>query len=707
MKKSFKRTAVVLITATSLGQPALAQQMAPFPITPPKGETDAGGIPRPTPGNNNSGNQTSGRPAQGNNNTNNGNKMGVAKVPEAYSCPLFENRPHAELLAAIDSLTKEVKASPECNGIESARAISQNGEKLQKEIQGLNAILAISDPNMVNVANIDQSVTAALNAVGNLGDIFNNSNFLNSACGRQTMSTGKVLLALNDVINGLAPYALFAVSMNAALAPALPFVIGGVIATSGISAITKMIDSNTLDMTNPDHRKALLQNTCQYTKVAKKVRFMQLAQSGKISQITSELESSVDLYNARFAKPSKELTSLLNYRTTKTSAISKIETQLASDKNDIQLMENQLSAYNDDVIICTLVNELVNWAQDGKTFPSSAFVNLQSATAQGDRNQKLQATTLMALHTNSMKQIGEYAQKAYSSSSAVKSCAQVGRSWLTGTRQAVVATENIVLQNKTELENELLRNTEYRQWKAQYVALEQEKLTIERVEKAMKELAKDTSIIDRSELAQRMTILKRGLFGSRSTFSFGKPPVLAWIDHTKKMHDQSISAFIIGMKSLRQSSYSLTPAGQGKAVVVTNTGHVYTDLKLEQQSYETSQSLGNFDQKHIPVGSRQHDITCQNLENAWLDWSNALDHLGAVQFFCDMVDEVLDVKMDKSVMSSCRGDKQLGGQGFKDSLVAEARKVLVRKGYQSEAALINSKMKALECPLPPVSVMQE
>lgn len=696
MKKSFAKTTLIFLTATSLVQPALSN-LLPLPTVgggssdaPPKSST-------PAPGN---------APKAGAPGAASGNKMGVAKVPEAYSCPLFENRPHAELLSAIDSLTKEVKASPECNGIDSARAIAQNSDKLKENLEGLNAIMAISDPNAVNVAQVDQTITSALTAVGNLGDIFNNSNFLNSNCGRQTMSTGKVLLALNDVINGLAPYALFAVSMNAALAPALPFVIGGVIATSGISAITKMIDANTLDMTNVDHRKALLQNTCQYTKVAKKVRFMQLAQSGKISQITNELETSTNLYNARFSKPSKELNSLLNYRQTKTTAISAVETQLAADKSDVALMEGQLATYNDDIIICTLANELVNWANDGQTFPASAFVNLRKATEQGDRTQKLQATTLMALHTNAMKQISEYAQLAYSSSAAVKSCAQVGRSWIAGTRQAVTATENVVFTSKSQLESELLRNTEYRQWKAQYVAIEKEKLIIERVEKAMQELAKDTSIIDRSELAQRMALLKRGLFGSRGTFSFGKPPVLAWIDHTKKMHDQAMSGFVTSLKDLRQSSFSLTPAGQGKAVIVTSTGYIYIDPKIEQESYRIAETLGNFDLTNLPVGSRQHDIMCKNLENAWLDWSGAIDHLGAIQFFCDMIDDVLDVKMDRSVLSACRGDKQIGGQGLRESMVVEARKVLINKGYQANAQMISTKMKTLECPLPPVSVMQ-
>ncbi len=73
-----------------------------------------------------------------------------------------------------------------------------------------------------------------------------------------------------------------------------------------------MIDQNTLDMENPDHRKAVLLNTCQFTESGEKVRFMQLAQSGKIETITAELGKNIDLYKASFANPSSELTSLLS-----------------------------------------------------------------------------------------------------------------------------------------------------------------------------------------------------------------------------------------------------------------------------------------------------------------------------------------------------------------------------------------------------------
>ncbi|WP_253721016.1 hypothetical protein [Bdellovibrio bacteriovorus] len=682
-----------------------------FPTTPsvPKGNQNSNN--NNNNGNSNGGSGSSTRPPSSSSSntrpTSTGTKMGAARVAEAYSCPLFDNRPHAELIAAIDSLNKEVKASPECTGSPSAQAIEKNGDQIKNSIASLQQIMAAQDAAMVNTAQIDQSMTAALAAVGSLGDIINNNNFLNSKCGRQTMSTGKVLLAMNDVINGLAPYALFAVSMNAALAPALPFVIGGVVATSGISAIAKMIDANTLDMTNPDHRKAVLQNTCQYTKVAKKVRFMQLAQSGKISKITQELEKEVDLYKKKFTTPTRELSQLLTYREAVMKNTSAIEAQIANDRADIMTVDNQITQNPDNLMVCTLGNELVNWARDGKTFPASAFLNLEAATAQGDRGQKLQASTMRNLHNSSMKRIADSASKVYDDEGALKACASASRSWMNGVRQAVSLTTSIIANSKVSLESELSRNSEYTQWKAQYTRIEVEKVTIKRVEKAMQELSKDTSIIDRSELAQRMVNLKSGLFGSRSAWGFGAPPVQAWIDHTKSMHDQAISAFVTSMSAVRNGSYSLTKSGRNQDIKSTPAGGMYRDPKIQVESAKIAKELSNLNLTELPLGSREQELMCQYLESAWLDWSAAIDHLGAVQFFCDMIDPVLDVKMDSAVLTSCRGNQQLNGTTFRKSTVLMAQDVLVRKGYKADAALIKQKLDALQCPMPAVSVMNQ
>ncbi len=637
------------------------------------------------------------------------NEMSVAKVPDAYSCPLFENRPHSELIAAIDALDKEVKASPECNGSPSAKNIEENGNAIKQSLAALQTIMAAQDPSQVDPNQIEQTMTAALTAAGNLGDVINNNVFLNSKCGRQSMSTGKVLLALNDVISGLAPYALFAVSMNAALAPALPFVIGGTIATSGISALSKMIDQNTLSMTNPDHRKAVLVNTCEFTKVAKKVRFMQLAQSGKIDKITQDLENTVALYNAKFGKPGRELSALLKYRETAQSTISNYEAQSKKDLSEVQNLENQLKVNNDDLMICTLGNEMATWASDGKTFPSSVFLNLKHATEQSDRSAKLQVVSLISLNQSSIKKIKDTAEKSSSEEDALRICAQTSRSWIAGIRQALTMTVSTIRKAKADLEGELSKNGDYRTWKAQYSRIETEKVTIRRVEKAMLELSKDNSIIDRSELSQRMSRLKSGLFGSKTAFAFGKPPVLAWIDHTKKMHDEAISAFLQGLKAIRSGSFSLTRLGRGEVKMIPVLAPVpitYNDPNLIEAAKEM-QNLSNINLDQIQLGSREHEIVCQQLESTWLDWSAAIDHLGAIQFFCDMIDPVLDVKIDNSVVTACRGVTQLNGNTFKKSIYKQAQTVLIEKGFRNSASLVSKKLKELQCPLPEVSAMNQ
>lgn len=618
-----------------------------------------------------------------------------ARVPEPYSCPLFDNRPNSELFLAIDALDKEISTSPKCTGTPSARTLEDNGTTIKNSISAIEGLLQNQDPSSITAGQIDQSVTAAITAVGNIGDVINNNNFLNSECGTQTMSSGKVLLALNDVINGLAPYALLAVSMNASLHPALPYVIGGAVVTSGISAISKLIDSGTLVMTNPVHRKALLQNTCQFMKIAKKVRFMQLAQSGKIESITKELERNVDFYNAKFSIPTQELSSLIAYRDTKKKATQSIENQMIKDQNDLNTINTQIEQNNDDLMICTLSSELANWAKNGNSFPASAFLNLEAAVDQGDRTQKLQALSLKSLHEASLKKIDAYAPKASENDSYLKACAQAGRSWLAGIRQSLNVTSTILNKNKADLEAELSKNPEYRQWIGQYNRIRSEKITIKRVEKAMEELAKDDSIIDRSELAQRVADLKAGLFGSRNYWSAGKPPVQAWIDHTKNMHDQAIASLTKELNSLVETYKATTP---GRSLKIDSRW-------IDKDGVLVAGVLNDLNAKTLKPGTADNERICQQLDSSWLNWSAALSHLGAIQFFCDMIDPVLDANTDADIVKTCRDNIKSSGKVISKSIVSSAKDVLIRKGFRDQAGLISQKLKDLQCPMPSVSVM--
>lgn len=632
----------------------------------------------------------------------------IAAVGAEFNCSILNSTTNADLFKAIDALSTAVGKVTSCTDNPSAKDVKANGDKIKENIEALAKIMAATDPSQVNLATIDSSVTAAIGAVGNLGEIFNNNQFINSACGRQSMTSGKVLLALNDVVAGLAPYALFAVSMNAALTPALPFVVGGAIATSSISAISKMLDKGALDMKDANVRKAIWANTCAFTKVATKVRFMQLAQSGRIEKITQELEKDVDLYRVRFKNPTNQLSEILTYKSKMDKYFAGISKQLESDKADLAVAASQIAQNSqDDLLMCTLGQELSNWAQDGKTFPASAFKNLNAATSQSDKSQKLQAATMKALHEGSMKRIRDNAPRASEDEAALKVCAQSARSWMSGVRQATDMTTVLLQKNKNLLANQLNEYTEYRTWKAQYDFIENQKVTIKRVEKAMQELQKDTSIIDRSELAQRMVTLKAGLFGTRG-FGWGnKPsvPVLDWMEHTKAVHDRAVAAFLVSVKSLRDTSYSITETGLGKSYIMTNSGAYYINPQKQERDMVIAEKLSNLNLETVQFDSRQHQIICQNLEAAWLDWSASLDHMGSIKLFCDMIDPVLDAKMDQAVVEQCRGITKLSGAELKKSMVDRAQESLNINGYRAKAKIIGDKLKELQCPMPAVSVM--
>ncbi|MFS4459326.1 hypothetical protein [Bdellovibrio sp. HCB2-146] len=634
----------------------------------------------------------------------------IAAVGAEFNCSILNSPTNADLFKAIDALSTAVGKVTSCTDNPSAKDVKANGDKIKENIEALAKMMAVTDPSQVNLATIDSSVTAALGAVANLGDIFNNSQFINSACGRQSMTSGKVLLALNDVVAGLAPYALFAVSMNAALTPALPFVVGGAIATSSISAISKMLDKGALDMKDANVRKAVWANTCAFTKVATKVRFMQLAQSGKIEKITQELEKDVDLYRVRFKNPTNQLTSILAYKSKMDKYFGQIEKQLESDKADLNVVSTQVAQNSqDDLLMCTLGQELANWAQDGKTFPSSVFNNLNSAISQSDKSQKLQAATMKALHESNMKRVRDFAPRASEDESALKTCAQATRSWISGVRQATEMTTALTQKNKNLLANQLNEYSEYRTWKASFDFIENQKITIKRVEKAMQELQKDTSVIDRSELAQRMVSLKAGLFGTRG-FGWGnKPsvPVLDWMEHTKAVSDRSVAAFLVSFKAVRDTAYSITETGLGKSYVMTNSGAYYVNPQKQERDLAIAEKLSNLNLDTVQFDSRQHQIICQNLEAAWIDWSATLDHLGSIKLFCDMIDPVLDAKMDQAVVEQCRGVTKLSGVEVKKSMVNSAKEALNTSGYQAKAAIVSAKLKELQCPMPTVSVMNK
>lgn len=667
-------------------------------------------------GNNNQNNNGGFNKPRNNNSTilANDETMEAAKVPNEFKCPLFDNRPNAELIRAIDALVAEVTSNPECQNNAAASNVESNSKTIKTNIDSIRQIMQLEDPSMVNVGQIESAVTAAINATQELGNTLNNNAFINSKCGRQTMSSGQALLALNDIINGVSPYALMAVSLNAALLPALPYVIGTTAVSSAISIGKKMYESNTISMQEPDHRKALLQNTCQFVKVAKKVRFMELAQSGQIEQITQELDKKIERYKSNFSNPSRELYSLLKYKDTTEKMLQPSLAQIQKDRETLTNVEKQIAMNNDDLMMCTLSKEVVNWSRNSSTFPNTIINNLTAVSANATDAQKMQTATLKSHFTTSLKRITDASAKATRSEDAIKLCAQSGKSLVMGLKQSLNLTNTIINTQKASLEKELSVSKEYGVWKSNYNMIQADKLTVSRVEAALEALSKDDSIVDRSELSQRMGVLKSGLFGTRDgrmPLVGGAPPALAWLDYTKRMHDRSMSQFVAAWTQIYEGALTLTTTGKTPYTtlgLMGMNGYVSSQVVNEtMQNVKSAENLTVINLNNLPLGSRNNEIACQQLESAWLNWSSALDHIGATKLYCNLIDNVLDVSIDARIVKFCRGDVDLNGRVNSQSTIASAQSLLVTKGYKQKAELVRNKMKELQCPMPSISVMND
>lgn len=643
-------------------------------------------------GNNNGG--IGGRPGIGNNN---GKQqpgrisMFPAKVPEEYSCSIFDNDTNSTIFGAIESLSKAVKDLPQgcSNPGTPSDSLTKSATTIKNSISALQKLMQPQDPSTedanqaVSTDQIKQNVTSAITAAGEIGTIIENNEFLKSDCGRQTMSNGQVLLAFNEIINGLAPFALQAVSTSSV---ALPYLIGGSIASSAISTIAQMNDQKTLSMVIPEHRKAVLQNTCQFMKIAAKEHLMKMAQTGQFSDVISQLEKHKNYYIQRYSKPTNDLSSLLSLRESFKQAAKNVEAQLESDKSKLAEVNTQTTVNNDDLMICIMSNELVNSASDGKSFPASAMLNLEAAIKMNP-SQNVQAKILKSFHTASMKRIADSAPKSSDDEKHLRTCAQAGRSWIKSLQQTVDLTATVVNKTKTEVNNKLASNKGYSYWVDQYNRAQK----IHHFEKALEELAKGNSSIDRSELAQRMKTLKAALFGPRKKFSFGAwtPPVLAWIEHTKKEYDDSINKFSAEVKQIQDGSYSLTQAAHTNRLLISS--------ELQMEGNKEAKYLANLNLNKIPAGSVGHNQTCKALESASSVWTSALNHLQAIQLFCNLISPVLvDTAVDEGIKKAC-GTPGFDGKVVSKSYMQQEHDRLNVEGIRKKAVLVERSQKALQC----------
>ena len=634
----------------------------------------------------------------------------TAQVPDEYACPLFNNRPYETLYQAIDALELSVTTSPECQKDEkSMLAVQTNTEQVRSSVKAIQDFVVQPANAYGNIATLEDNMKKALTGISNLGNIFQADSMMTGACGKQVIDGGSAFLKINEIVNNFAPFALLAASLHPGISAATKIAItAGAVGTSSISSMAKLIENDSIDMSIPEHRKAVLQNTCQFTKVARKIRYIQLAQTGQTQQLMNDLNKTTNNYQLMINQTSMQLKSLLTYKQGVLRVTETVEDRLRKDRVEMDAVHSQINeSNNDNLMVCLIAQELTRTATRLDTFPGTVIDNLEYAqeVSNGDLGIKLQ--TLKALQETTIRRLSVLMPKVTSDDeNAIKSCAEAGRSWIAGLDHALLLTSNLVTTGLTELEAELGQDPEYSKFQTDSAQADGTKANIDRLAKVLKELSKDVAVFDRSELSQRMEGLKASLLGNRGVFSWGVSPVESWMTHTKGAFESSRSSFIQNVQKLITEAYYSTPYYRTQYWNKVGGQGTQADLRARSEAYAQSKALSSLDKNALPVGSRGHELACQALETAWLDWSAAYDHMGSISFMCDMIDPYIDNKIDTNIVNICRGDQlfAFANSTTSNSLVNTMKTSMDNKlellgtmTLKDYAKVISNKITALQC----------
>ncbi len=655
----------------------------------------------------------------------------VANVPSQYSCPLFENSTYQDLNIAISSLTNAIQGvSDQCQSSQpQIESVKQTSEQIKKAIEQLQGYVQDPQAGYANISQLQNNVGSLVSGIDRMSEVFKNVSTFSSACGKKNLSWGKVALELNNVINSASPFLLLLTATQPALSLAVKgAIMGTVVGSNVISTMAQVIQSNTVKMEIADQRNAVLQNTCQFTKVAKKISYIQLARSGRFAELEKQLKENINTYALKVTGGSTLLNTMWTVRGNVRNNIGGLQAAVRSDKEALEEVNLRIrEAQNNALLICIQGKQIVLMSQDEGSFPNSVQQGILNAYQQNNYLKNIDLTDFQAAYGQPRLNVREEDEKLKKkvqvlirtfqsllnrivnfpeepTGEQVSACAATTMAFVQHISRMITETTNIMVEDLDKMEDDLSQNEEYRKWKLEFDKILNEQENTNRMARVLKELTKPGSgVYNRSEFAEAAANLKRSLLGPRPGFFAGESPVYAWLDYKRTQFARARGAFDKTISEILSKSFALTNSGKG----------IYGKTSADTQKqfiadYEMATKMVILNRKNLPINSPQWELACIDLEKAIKDYSDALDHLGTTHFMCDMIYDYLDNSVDPKIISYCRGKADYSGKQslrqksyIEQSILDLSRKPAPKMmSVQEQANLVAKKMIEIGCRLP-------
>ncbi len=653
----------------------------------------------------------------------------IADVSEEFACPLFEGKAYESVMSSLDKLSESMRSTIKCNPSQTMGNVVDNTQKIRDAITVLEPYFKKPEDAYENIDAIESSISRAVGGLDGLTQSLSSSSFQATDCGKNIAANPTFASSLSSLVTSLGPFALLGISMVPGLA--LPVKAASLAIIAGASSYNeyqKLTYGRSVDMSDHEQWKAVVQNTCAYSRIVRKMNYIQRFESGllpnmppsqqkDLSNLPTDIQTKVLAFNLRY-KNNQRLIPLIETSKADKIRFDEMSEVLQMGSLELSRMASQIGgdAKANPEIACSVGLELARLAKNNTGFPGEIIKSidlLNEFHAQGlERNYSGLVNTyerlvdgLLLLKNDSL-----------TSQTAVNDCALKTASLISVLNRTISIYRSMAAGVAKDQENILLKNPEYRRWKDEFQNVESQKLMGQQLFSVMKNVSGSSAIL-RSYLNRRQNELRSVLFGAANWWNIDPakyPPVYKWLDFTLDMHNASVKELSKNFEVIKKDLYSLNarllkydPNSKDSITLINQK----LMLALRRASNFEGLDAKNFNMRE-QVSIREKQMVCRRLLNTWDTWIQATNHLDSVGVFCDMIDPLIDVMTDKGIVKYCRGTNldikmKANPNNFappQESYVSLAAKNLLTpltslqgKSIEQVALMLPAKIKAMNC----------
>ncbi len=653
----------------------------------------------------------------------------IADVSEEFACPLFEGKAYQSVMSSLDKLSESMRSTVKCNPSQTMGNVVDNTQKIRDAITVLEPYFKKPEDAYANIDVIENSISRAVGGIDGITQSLASSSFQETDCGKNIAANPSFASSLSSLVTSLGPFALLGISMVPGLA--LPVKAASLAIIAGASSYNeyqKLTYGRTVDMSDHEQWKAVVQNTCAYSRIVRKMNYIQRFESGllpnipapqqkDLSNLPTDIQTKVLAFNLRY-KNNQRLSPLIETSKADKLQFDEMSEILRMGSIELSRMSSQIGG---DVkanpeVACSVGLELARLAKNKTGFPGEIIRSIELLQGFSTQDLERNYSGLVSTYERLVEGLLLLKNDSLSSVSAVNDCAFKTGSLISVLNRTIATYRSVAAGIAKDQENILLKNPEYRQWKDDYQTVEAQKMMGQQLFSVMKNVSGSSAIL-RSYLNRRQNELRSVLFGASNWWNLDPskgPPVYKWLDFTLDMHNASVKELTKNYEVIKKDLYSLNarllkydPNSKDSITVINKKLMTAMSRAADFEGLD-AKNFNMRDQASI----REKQMVCRRLLNTWDTWIQATNHLDSVGVFCDMIDPLIDVMTDGGIIKYCRGTNldikmKENPDPFKrpqESYVSLAAKNLLTpqttlhgKSIEQVALMLPAKIKAMNC----------